>query len=214
MSNPQIATLRRSYKRFALRESDVPSQPVTLLQAWLAQALEAELSEPYAMSLATASPGGAPSSRIVLLRALDERGLVFYTSYLSRKGREIAENPRAAGLFFWPELEREVRVEGTVEEVSEDESDAYFASRPRGHQLSAWASEQSEPVESQALLLQRVEDYRARFEDGDVPRPHSWGGYLIRPSRFEFWQGRENRLHDRLEFRKDGSTWHLQRLSP
>ncbi|MDQ6930663.1 MAG: pyridoxamine 5'-phosphate oxidase [Candidatus Eremiobacteraeota bacterium] len=209
-----IATLRRTYKRYELSEDQVPAQPLPLLQTWLAQALEAKLLEPYAMSVATANASSVPSSRIVLLRALDERGLVFFTSYLSRKGREIAENPNAAALFYWAELEREVRVEGTVEEVSEDESDAYFASRPRGHQLSAWASEQSEPVESQALLLQRVEDYRSRFEDGDVPRPHSWGGYLIRPSRIEFWQGRENRLHDRLEFRKNGSTWRLKRLSP
>ena len=211
---PDIATLRRSYAQSTLHEDDLDADPLLQLNTWLHQAIDAELLEPYAMNLATVDAAGQPSSRIVLLRGLDDRGLMFYTSYLSRKGVAISTNPRVALVFYWPQLERQVRVEGLAEQLSEQESDAYFASRPRGHQLSAWASEQSEPVESQALLAQRVEDYSARFEGEDVPRPHSWGGYLVRPHRIEFWQGRENRLHDRLEFVKDGTAWRLQRLSP
>ncbi|GAC1659046.1 MAG: pyridoxamine 5'-phosphate oxidase [Vulcanimicrobiaceae bacterium] len=214
MSTPDLSSLRKSYSRFALTEEEVERDPIAQLGTWLAQALAAKLVEPYAMSIATADSGGRPSSRMVLLRGLDQRGLVFYTSYASRKGSDLRNNPNCAALFYWAELERQVRVEGSVEQLGDDESDAYFASRPRGHQLSAWASEQSEPVESQALLARRVDDYAARFEGGEVPRPHSWGGYLLRPICIEFWQGRENRLHDRLEFRNEGAVWRLQRLSP
>ncbi|MBC5816212.1 MAG: pyridoxamine 5'-phosphate oxidase [Candidatus Eremiobacteraeota bacterium] len=209
-----IATSRRSYLRAALLESAVDADPIAQLQRWIAEAVQAEIIEPNAMSISTVDERGQPSSRIVLLRGIEQRGLVFFTSYLSRKGTELQKNPRAALMFYWPELERQARIEGSVEQVSDEESDAYFAQRPRGHQLSAWASEQSEPVESQALLAQRVEDYAARFEGEDVPRPHSWGGFLVRPTRIEFWQGRENRLHDRLEFTKEGTSWKLQRLSP
>jgi len=209
-----IRVLRRSYDRLTLSESDVGADPIVVLQGWIKDAALSQMSEPNAMSISTADEHGQPSSRIVLLRGIEQRGLVFFTSYSSRKGTHLQKNPRAALLFYWPELERQVRIEGGVEQVSDEESDAYFAQRPRGHQISAWASEQSEPVESQALLAQRVEDYAERFEGEDVPRPHSWGGYLVRPTRIEFWQGRENRLHDRLEFAKEGTTWKLQRLSP
>lgn len=157
---------------------------------------------------------GRPSARVVLLRGLDDRGLVFFTSYFSRKGREISANPHVAAVFYWPELERQVRVEGEVDQLPEEESDAYFASRPRGHQIGAWASEQSEPVESREILDQRVQDYSERFEGDEVPRPHSWGGYVIRPSRIEFWQGRPNRVHDRLEFERTGGGWSMRRLQP
>lgn len=211
---PEVSSARRSYLRFELNESEVSEDPLVQLERWLTEAIDAKLIEPNAVSVATVAPNGQPSSRIVLLRGLDERGLVFYTSYLSRKGTQIQNNAKVAALFYWAELERQVRIEGSVEQVSEEESDAYFASRPRGHQLSAWASEQSEPLQSPALLAQRVEDYASRFEGEDVPRPHSWGGFLIRPNRIEFWQGREHRLHDRLEFIKDGITWNMQRLSP
>jgi pyridoxamine 5'-phosphate oxidase len=151
---------------------------------------------------------------MVLLRGLDERGLVFFTSYFSRKGQEIRENPRVAAVFYWPELQRQVRVEGDVDQLPEDESDAYFASRPRGHQIGAWASEQSEAVENRDILDQRVTDYADRFEGEDVPRPHSWGGYIVRPQRVEFWQGRPNRVHDRLEFERTGGGWVMRRLQP
>ncbi len=166
------------------------------------------------MSLATANSAGGPSARIVLLRGLDDRGLRFYTSYFSRKGRELAENPNAAALFHWPPLARQVRVEGIAEMLSEDESDEYFASRPRGHQLAAWASEQSEPVEAREVLEDRFAHFDQRFAGDAVPRPHSWGGYLLKPSRFEFWQGRPNRMHDRFEYVRDGAGWDVSRLQP
>jgi pyridoxamine 5'-phosphate oxidase len=150
-----------------------------------------------------------------LLRGLDDRGLRFYTSYSSRKGRDLAANPYAAAAFHWPVLHRQVRVEGAVEPLSDEESDAYFASRPRGHQLAAWASEQSEPIESQTILEARFAHFAQRFDDqAVVPRPHSWGGYLLVPERFEFWYGRPNRLHERLEYRRDGVQWCVTMLQP
>lgn len=211
---PDLRTLRRSYGSSALNEGDVDPDPIVQLERWITDAAQRGIVEPNAMSVSTADAQGHPSSRMVLLRTLDQRGLIFYTSYLSRKGMELEKNPCTALLFYWPELERQIRIEGTAEQVADDEADAYFASRPRGHQLAAWASEQSEPLESQALLAQRVEDYAARFHGEAVPRPHSWGGFLVRPTRIEFWQGRENRLHDRLEFTKEATSWKLQRLSP
>ncbi len=197
-----------------LSEENVGDDPIALLQRWLMDAGAAEVTEPTAMALSTVDDNGQASSRMVLLRGLDERGLVFYTHYLSRKGGELARNNRAALLFWWGNLRRQVRIEGLVESISDEESDAYFASRPREHQLSTWASDQSEPLESRAALEARVEDYRSRFEGEAVARPHSWGGYRLQPQRMEFWQGRDNRLHDRLAFIKEGTTWRLQRLSP
>jgi pyridoxamine 5'-phosphate oxidase len=157
---------------------------------------------------------GKPSARIVLLRGLDSTGLRFYTSYLSRKGRELAENPFAAATFYWPKLTRQVRVEGSVTPLSDEESDAYFDSRPRGHRLSAWASEQSEPIESHDLLQQRFTHFEERFEGDDVPRPHSWGGYLLVPSRFEFWTGRPNRMHERVQYTRTPQGWETTLLQP
>jgi pyridoxamine 5'-phosphate oxidase len=183
------------------------------LRRWLDEAVQADVPEPNAMCVSTAADG-QPSSRMVLLRRLDGGRLVFFTSYFSRKGRELQANPRAAALFYWPQLERQVRIEGAVHQIAEDESDAYFASRPRGHQLGAWASEQSEPVEARELLDQRMRDYEERFEGDDVPRPHSWGGYAIVPERIEFWQGRPNRMHDRLEFLRVRGEWTMRRLQP
>ncbi len=214
MDEIDLAHMRRSYERAELHEGSVLRDPIELLRVWLQDARDAGVSEPNAMSVSTVSPQGQPSSRMVLLRLLDARGLVFFTSYDSRKGTDLRGNQRIAVLFYWPQLERQVRVEGAAEMLPEDESDAYFASRPRGHQLGAWASEQSEPVESREILDQRMRDYAERFEGEDVPRPHSWGGYLIRPERFEFWQGRPSRMHDRLEFLRAAGGWTLQRLSP
>ncbi len=208
-----LAHMRKSYERTELHEEQVCSDPVEQLRRWLDDAARAEVAEPNAMCVSTCS-SGQPSSRMVLLRRLDAGALVFYTSYFSRKGHELQENPRACALFYWPQLERQVRVEGPVHQIPEEESDAYFASRPRGHQIGAWASEQSESVENRELLDQRMRDYEERFEGEDVPRPHSWGGYAIVPERVEFWQGRPNRMHDRLEFIRTQATWSMRRLQP
>lgn len=213
MSEIDLTHMRRAYDHTDLREDTVAADPIEQLERWLQEAHDAGVLEANAMSLSTVA-NGQPSARVVLLRGLSARGLVFFTSYFSRKGRELAENPRAAVLFYWPELSRQVRVEGDVDVLPEEESDAYFASRPRGHQIGAWASEQSEPVEGREILDQRAQDYSERFEGEDVPRPHSWGGYLIRPRRFEFWQGRPNRIHDRLEFERTGGGWEMRRLQP
>lgn len=193
---------------------EIGTDPIAGLRTWIESAHAAGAREANAMSLASVGENSRPTLRMVLLRELDERGLIFFTSYFSRKGKEFADNPAAAALFFWPETHRQVSIEGAVEQLSPDESDAYFTSRPRGHQLSAWASEQSEEVESREVLEQRLEDFTKRFEGDPVPRPHSWGGLLLRPQRFEFWQGRSNRLHDRIEMRLDGAQWVRRRLQP
>lgn len=213
MDEIDLAHMRKSYQWAELREETVLADPFEQAQRWLQDAKDADVAEPNAMCVAT-SLHGQPSARMVLLRAFDSRGLVFYTGYESRKGREIEANSAVAALFYWPQLERQLRVEGRAEPVAEDESDAYFASRPRGHQLGAWASEQSEPVDGRDLLDQRMHDYEVRFEGEEIARPHSWGGFLIRPHRFEFWQGRPNRMHDRLEFNLEGARWTLRRLQP
>jgi pyridoxamine 5'-phosphate oxidase len=188
-------------------------EPEARLQIWIDAAAAAGSREPTAMCLATADARAVPSARIVLLRGLDRRGLQFFTSYSSRKGRELAENAHAAATFYWSEIERQVRVEGVVTLLSAEESDAYFRARPRGHQLAAWASEQSEPLKSRTMLEERFDHFAQRFE-GDVPRPHSWGGYLIAAWRYEFWQRRPHRLHDRVEYVRDGPIWRVSRLSP
>jgi pyridoxamine 5'-phosphate oxidase len=185
-----------------------------LLGQWIDEAGGPGSIEAIAMCLATADAHAHPSARIVLLRGLDERGLRFFTSYLSRKGRELAENPRAAAVLYWPNLARQVRVEGDVTPLGDDESEAYFNARPRGHRVAAWASEQSEPLESQTLLEERFAHFDARFEGEDVPRPHSWGGYLLAPARIEFWQGRPNRMHDRILYARSGNDWNATLLQP
>jgi len=188
--------------------------PIEQLRRWLEDARSAGAHEPTAMTLATVAQTGRPSARIVLLRGLDERGLRFYTSYFSRKGRELEANPNAAAVFYWPDMERQVRIEGAATALAEDESDAYFAGRPRGHQLAAWASEQSESIQSRDVLEERYAHFEQRFDQGAVPRPHSWGGYLLAPVRFEFWQGRTNRMHDRIAYVREGATWRISRLQP
>jgi pyridoxamine 5'-phosphate oxidase len=190
------------------------NEPLDLLARWIDEAGGTSRIDAIAMALATADASARPSARIVLLRGLDERGLRFFTSYESRKGCDLAENPRAAGVLYWPRLERQVRVEGDVTKLAEEESDDYFNARPRGHRLAAWASEQSEPLESPALLEERFAHFEQRFEGTAVPRPHSWGGYLLVPSRIEFWQGRPNRMHERMLYSKDRSEWKKSRLQP
>jgi pyridoxamine 5'-phosphate oxidase len=210
----QLVDLRRTYAREELSEANAGGNPLALFERWLAAAVEAKLEEPHAMTLATASPSGAPSARVVLLRGLDERGLVFFTNYDSRKGGELAANPRVALVFFWAELERQVRIEGTAAKIEAPESDAYFARRPRGHRVSAWASPQSAVVTDRSALDKQFRVYADRYP-ADVPRPPHWGGYRVAPYAFEFWQGREERMHDRLRYlRRNAGGWLVERLAP
>lgn len=210
-----IRDSRLSYERDALDETSVARDPHAQFERWIHEALaEQGKDEANAMALATVGSDGRPSLRIVLLRGYDERGFAFYTNYDSRKGRELAGCGDAALLFYWPALERELRIEGEVERLSSDESDAYFATRPRGHRLSAWASDQSEPVADRRYLEDRMAAAEARFPGDDVPRPAYWGGYRVVPRSFEFWQGRPNRVHDRIVYERDGAGWKIVRLSP
>ena len=209
-----LRRLRQEYTRAGLREADAATDPVEQFGRWFDEALAAGLREPNAMTLATATADGLPSARVVLLKGFDERGFVFYTNYEGRKARELGENPHAALVFYWGELERQVRIEGRVARVPEEESDAYYASRPRGSRLGAWASEQSRPVGSRGKLEERLRELEAEHEGREVPRPPFWGGYRVEPEAVEFWQGRENRLHDRLVYRRAGGGWRLERLQP
>jgi pyridoxamine 5'-phosphate oxidase len=211
----QIANMRKEYMWGGLTETAVDPDPIRQFQTWFEQALSAQLPEPNAMTLATATPDGQPSARIVLLKTFDASGFTFYTNYEGRKGRELAANPRAALLFFWPELQRQIRIEGEVERVSEAESDEYFHSRPLGSRLGAWASHQSEVIPDRALLEDRVRQLAQRFADGEVPRPPYWGGFRVLPLSMEFWQGRPDRLHDRLRYQRvEPDSWRIERLSP
>lgn len=210
-----IAALRRNYSRESLSEQDVMADPIDQFEHWFRQAMDSELPEPNAMILASASTGGQPSIRTMLLKGFDHQGFVFYTNYSSRKGNELDANPQAALLFLWLELERQVRIEGSVERVSQEESLAYFQSRPRGSQIGAWASPQSQIITGRDILEAKVAELTETFKHDEIlPLPPYWGGYRLRPDRIEFWQGRESRLHDRVLFTRAELGWTIERLAP
>jgi pyridoxamine 5'-phosphate oxidase len=216
MIDPQaVANLRKEYRLRGLSEAEAAEEPFTQFTAWFAEIVAVSVLEPTAMTVATATVEGRPSARMVLLKGFDERGFVFYTNYDSRKGGELAANPWAALVFYWPELERQVRVEGVVAAVPPEESDAYYASRPLGSRLGAWASHQSRVIPDRAVLEARLAELVAQYPDGTVPRPPNWGGFRVTPHNIEFWQGRLNRLHDRLRYtRQPDGGWRRERLSP
>ncbi len=209
-----IADLRREYARARLDEANISPDPMIEFARWFAEATVAEVLEPNAMALATATRAGIPSVRIVLLKGYDERGFVFFTDYRSQKGAELQENPHAALALYWAELERQVRITGTASVVSREDSETYFQSRPRTSRLSTWVSHQSEVIGARAVLDHREREVRDQFPD-DVPLPPHWGGFRVRPETVEFWQGRPSRLHDRLRYVRSGGTgWRVERLSP
>jgi|ERR1043166_1357092 pyridoxamine 5'-phosphate oxidase len=210
-----LADLRREYTKGGLRRAELDLNPLVQFQKWFEQALNSQLLEPSAMTLATADRQGQPSARIVLLKAVDERGFVFFTNYQSRKGRELADNPRAALTLYWAELERQVCITGEVTKVPRAESEKYFAMRPRGSQLGAQVSKQSSVVPDRAFLEVRLSEVEKQFADRPVETPPHWGGYVLAPRTIEFWQGRPNRLHDRLQYSKQADdSWRIERLSP
>jgi pyridoxamine 5'-phosphate oxidase len=209
-----LARLRNEYQAAGLARRDLPSRPIELWRRWLGDAQDCGIAEINAMVVSTVDTDGAPSSRTVLCKAADDNGFVFFTNYLSRKGRALTTEPRISLLFPWHQLSRQVIVGGVAVPVSRPESEAYFATRPRGAQISAWASEQSSPVASRDALEQRVHELEAKYDGREVPCPAFWGGYLVRPATIEFWQGRHDRLHDRLRYIAREGGWEIERLSP
>ncbi len=209
-----IADIRTEYRLAALTEAELATDPMVQFGRWFDDAVTANVNEPNAMCLATATPDAYPSARIVLLKGADERGFVFFTDYRSRKGQELADNPHASLCFFWPELERQVRIGGAVQRASRAESEAYFHSRPVSSQIGAWTSHQSSVLTSRDELERTLASNMLRFADGGVPLPDHWGGFRVVPNEIEFWQGRPSRLHDRISFRREAGAWVLRRLSP
>ena len=215
LKKEEVAGIRQEYKLGQLSEAELANDPLVQFRSWFEEAVNKGVMEPNAMTLSTVSLSGQPSSRIVLLKAIDEAGLGFYTNYNSRKGAELAANPHASILFFWPELQRQVRIEGKVVKLPVEASDTYFRSRPKGSKLGAIASPQSQEIESRDTLEKALHLLEQEYQHHeDVPRPAHWGGYQLQPSRFEFWQGGGNRLHDRLVYKKEDNIWKIVRLAP
>jgi pyridoxamine 5'-phosphate oxidase len=214
MLDMEMSELRREYRAAGLDRDQLDDDPVAQFGRWFGEAERADLIEPNAMTLATSSPDGRPSARIVLLKGFGPDGFIFFSNYASRKGDELAANPNAALVFWWPPLERQVRLEGRVERTTTEESEAYWASRPLGSRLAALASAQSQVLAGREELVRRVEELAARHRDGDVPLPEAWGGYRLVPDAFEFWQGQPNRLHDRFRYTRRQDGWLVERLSP
>lgn len=212
--NEAIANIRKDYKLKSLLESDVQKDAIDQFTIWWNEALKSDITEVNAMTLATATKDGLPSARIVLLKGFGNDGFIFFTNYKSNKGKELESNPNAALVLFWKELERQVRVEGRVEKINEAESDAYFSSRPTGSKIGAWASDQSAKLNNREAIEQSYLNYSEKFKEKEIPRPPHWGGYIVKPNRIEFWQGRSSRLHDRLLYTKQNSAWKIERLSP
>ena len=212
--NEYINSLRQDYSRETLDEKQVNPNPILQFEKWFKEAVGVKVNEPHAMTLATANKSGFPSARIVLLRNFDENGFVFYTNYTSRKGEDILANPNAALLFFWQELQRQVRIEGILTKQTEHESDEYFNSRPLETKIGAWASAQSKIIPNRASLDNEVQRLAQHYKDGNIPRPSHWGGYILKPTYIEFWQGRPSRLHDRVLYSLENNLWKISRLAP
>lgn len=210
----ELSRMRQEYRTGSLNETEMTSNPFDEFRMWLKRAIASGLSEPNAMVIASATPDGKPSARVVLLKELNEEGFVFYTNYTSRKGQEMLTNPFTAAVFDWHEIERQVRIEGLVEKVEEEESDAYFNVRPDDAKIGAWSSPQSSIVNGRPALEELQERYTKQFAGKEIPRPPHWGGFLIRPTMIEFWQGRPNRMHDRMAYYKVDTGWKMERLAP
>lgn len=212
--NHKIAHIRKDYRLRSLLETDISMDPMEQFSIWWNEAVSSDIEEVNAMTLATCNKQGVPSARIVLLKGFNAEGFIFFTNYNSDKGKDLKENPKAAIVFFWKELERQIRIEGNVEKITEKESEEYFSSRPKDSQIGAWSSPQSSVIENREVIEQNVETNTARFGDETIPKPPHWGGYIVKPERIEFWQGRENRLHDRILYTKSETNWIIQRLAP
>jgi len=209
-----VSSDRRDFEHDSIRVKDLTTDPLNQFEQWLEEAVNGGVREPYAFCLSTLGLDGYPSSRIVFLRGIEERGLIFYTNYSSLKGAELAEDERAAFNFHWDEQDRQIRVKGKVVKIDKSVSDAYYAKRPRGSQLGAWASSQSQVLGSRQELIDRIKDLEAKYDGQDIPRPEHWGGYILEPESWEFWQGRQSRLHDRFRYQKQESVWTIHRLNP
>ena len=213
-NSDEIANIRREWSSRKLDESNVSSNPFGQFSEWMREAIDADILDPNAMTLATADKSGVPSARIVLLKSIDEKGLVFYTNYESKKAKDLLENPRASVVLFWKELERQIRVIGTVEKISQKESEEYFTTRPYESQIGAWASKQSSELKGRESLEKKFVEIKSKYPEGKVPLPDFWGGFRIIPEQFEFWQGRPSRLHDRIAYIKEKVKWKIVRLAP